>query len=327
MGERTEALTQSVHGRDTLIEERELEFADRSDIVERRGVHERIGEIVADRYELVELLGQGGSGAVYAAVDHLDSHQQRVAVKLLHRHLRGVDGHSARFQREIKALSEIAHSAVVRVLDSGTDEYGHMFLAMELLEGTLLLDKIDEGLEAREVLEIGRQLLGALAAAHDRGIVHRDIKPENLFLAKAQPGVIRLKILDWGIAKLTRPDTAISFQTLDGLILGTPDYMSPELCRGMPVTEAADLWAAAAVLYHLFSGAPPFDEEQIGKLLLKIVKERAPLLETACPALPAFVSAAIDKALDPDPKRRWQTAREFATGLATSAPIDDLDWD
>ena len=311
--------------KDTLVDP--LDFEDESNIRSKRPVHDRAGEIIADRYELGELLGHGASGAVYVAEDLLDSQRGKVALKLLHKHLRGVDGHSARFKREVKALSEIAHSAVVRTLDNGTDDYGHMYLVMELLRGELLHERIEDGIELREVLEIGRQLLGCLAAAHDRGIVHRDIKPENLFLVAAPPGVVRLKILDWGIAKLTRPDTAISFQTLDGLILGTPDYMSPELCRGQPVTEAADLWAAAAVLYHLIAGVPPFDEEQVGKLLVKIVKERAPLLSEVCPEVPAYVTGAIDKALDKDPARRWPTAREFATGLATAAPIDDLDWD
>ena len=325
MGERVDAVT-SAMPKDTLVDSTDLEFEDESNVRGRREIHERIGEMVADHYELSRMLGHGGSGAVYAAYDR-QNQRAPVAVKLLHKHLRGVDGHSARFQREIKALSEIAHSAVVRVLDSGKDDYGHMYLVMELLEGELLHEKIESGLELREILEVGRQLLGCLAAAHDRGIVHRDIKPENLFLTRAPGGVIRLKILDWGIAKLTRPDTAISFQTLDGLILGTPDYMSPELCRGMPVTEEADLWAAAGVLFHLIAGVPPFDEEQIGKLLVRIVKERAPLLADVSPEVPAYVTSAIDRALDPDRTKRWQTAREFATGLATSAPIDDLDWD
>ncbi|MEZ4340654.1 MAG: serine/threonine-protein kinase [Sandaracinaceae bacterium] len=305
-----------------------LDFEDESDVRERSGFEGRIGELVVDRYELTHLLGAGGSGAVYGAIDHLDSHRSRVAVKVLHKHLRSAVGHAARFQREIRALQQVAHSAVVRILDSGRSEDGNLFLVTELLEGELLVDRMDEkGLDTREVLELGRQLLGALEAAHERGIIHRDIKPENLFLVSAPSGSLRLKILDWGIAKLTQPDNAISFQTLDGLILGTPEYMSPEICRGMPVTEAVDLWAAAAVLYHIFTGSPPFEEEQIGRLLLKIVKERPTPLGELRPDLPGYVTAAIDRALDRDPTRRWPSAQEFATGLATSANIDDLDWD
>ncbi|MBX3271741.1 MAG: serine/threonine protein kinase [Sandaracinaceae bacterium] len=317
--------------RDTLVDGVEidsLEFEDASDVRERSSIEARLGELVAGRYELRELLGHGGSGAVYGATDRRDPSRGAVAVKLLHRHLRGADGHAARFEREIRALQHVAHSAVVRILDSGRDERGHLYLVMERLEGELLVDRIGErGLDVRETLELGRQLLGALGAAHDRGIIHRDIKPENLFLTDAPSGSIRLKILDWGIAKLTQPDTAISFQTLDGLILGTPEYMSPEICRGMPVTAAADLWAAAAVLYHVFAGVPPFEEDQIGRLLIKIVKEKPVPLAEHRPDLPPYVSAAIDRALDKDPARRFATAAELATGLATSAPIADLDWD
>ncbi len=310
------------------LDELALEFEEESEVRERKAIQDLIGERIAHRYELTDLLGHGGSGAVYGAVDLQDPARARVAVKLLHKHLRSAEGHAARFQREIKALQQIAHSAVVRILDSGTGEGGNLYLVMELLEGELLVDRMaDRGLDTREALELGRQLLGALGAAHDRGIIHRDIKPENLFLAPAPSGSLRLKILDWGIAKLTQPDTAISFQTLDGLILGTPEYMSPEICRGMPVSDAADLWAAAAVLYHIFTGAPPFEETQIGRLLLKIVKEKPVPLAEARPDLPRYVTAAVDRALDKDPTKRWPSARAFATGLADAAPIEDLDWD
>lgn len=317
--------------RDTLVDASDLDFdsdEDQSLVRERRELHDRIQEIVADRYELVGLLGHGGSGAVYEAIDLLSSQRSRVAVKLLHKHLRSAEGHTARFQREITALRNVTHSAIVRVLDSGRDAGGHLYLVMELLEGELLVDRMHEGgLDQQQTLELGRQLLGALDCAHARGIVHRDIKPENLFLTHAPSGSIRLKILDFGIAKLTMPETTMTFQTLDGMILGTPEYMSPEICRGAPVTPAADLWAAATLLYHIFTGSPPFEDEQVCRLLLKIVKEQPMPLAELRPDLPAYVSAAIDRALAKDPAERWRSAGEFATGLATSAPIDDLDWD
>lgn len=293
---------------------------------DRHDAAARVGDVVAERYALLGLLGEGAAGAVYEARD-LDRGEP-VAVKLLHPHLRASDGHVARFAREIRALSQIAHSAVVRVLDAGEDDDGALFLVMELLEGELLYERVMlRSLRPADVVEVGRQLLGALAAAHARGIVHRDIKPENLFLANAPNGSIRLKVLDFGIAKLTRPDAGISFQTLDGLILGTPEYMSPEICRGMPVTEAADLWATAAVLFHALTGAPPFEEEHVGKLLLRIVRERAPSLAALRPDLPRALTTAIDRALDPDPSARFPNAAAFATALASSAPIEDLDWD
>lgn len=291
-----------------------------------KGPESRLGELIAERYELTHLLGTGSSGAAFEALD--TKRGERVAVKLLHEHLRTSDGHVARFSREVRAMSAIAHSSVVRVLDAGEDRDGTLFLAMELLEGELLFDRMSEPLDTREIVEIGRQLLGALAAAHARGVVHRDIKPENLFLTRSDTGVIRLKVLDFGIAKLVRPQATISFQTLDGLILGTPAYMSPELCRGMPATEAADLWASACVLYEAFTGVAPFEDEHVGRLLLKIVKQRAPSLREKRADLPSSVIDAIDRALDPDPARRWQSAEDFGTALSSgSVSIAELDWE
>lgn len=310
--------------RDTLVDERVGERG--SDVrAIRTFAGRRLGSIVDDRYELVRVLGQGSAGAVFEARD-LELGGQ-VALKILHKHLQQNEDSAARFSREIHALSKIAHSAVVRVQGSGRDADGSLYLVMELLEGELLHERIHRGITPVEVLEVGRQLLGALAAAHRRGIVHRDIKPENLFLVDEPSGRIRLKILDFGIAKLTVRESGFSFQTLDGLILGTPEYMSPEMCRGMPITPQADLWAAAASLFHALTGEPPFDDEQVGRLLLKIVKSRAPKLRETHPHLPRSLAEAIDRALEPDLSRRFATARDFLHGLASSAPIDDLDWD
>ena len=313
----------SAISRDTLVDE-----PIRSDIRQICPVaprDPRIGTLVCSRYLVQKRLGSGGAGIVYRALDEVAD--QPVALKLMHSRLRTDDQHVARFAREVRALSKVAHSAVVRVLDAGQDRDRTPFLVMELLEGEVLTDEIERGLETRDVIEVGRQLLGALAAAHAAGIIHRDIKPENLFLARSPSGALRLKVLDFGIAKLVAPDAVVSFQTLDGLILGTPEYMSPEVCKGHAVTAHADLWAAAAVLFHALTGRPPFDEEQVGMLLLRIVREPAPSLAALRPDLPAAITAAIDRALLPDPAARWSDAGAFATALGASAPIVDLDWE
>ncbi|MGE0784775.1 MAG: serine/threonine-protein kinase [Sandaracinaceae bacterium] len=311
--------------RDTLVDA-DADALDTTDVRSVRSeAHKRLGTTVAGRYELVSLVGRGSSGAVFEAQDR--ERNERVAIKILHSHLERSADATARFSREIHAVSHIAHSAVVRVLDSGREENGALYLAMELLRGELLHQRILAGITSSEVLEVGRQLLGALDAAHQRGIVHRDIKPENLFLVGDRGSRIRLKILDFGIAKTTQPRHGVSFQTLDGLILGTPEYMSPEMCRGLPITPAADLWSAAASLYHALAGVPPFEHENIGQLLMMIVKERAPLLAERRPDLRGGLAEAIDRALEPDPARRFASASAFLHGLASSAPIADLDWD
>lgn len=285
------------------------------------GVRSRRGERVAERYELKRQLGVGASGAVYEA---LDTHTgQPVAVKLLHEHLRASDGHVARFSREVRAMSSLEHPAIVRIRDAGEDHDHTLFLVMELLSGQLLLDRISVGMKLQSVIAIGQQLLGALAAAHRQGVVHRDIKPENLFVTQDEEGETQLKVLDFGIAKLVRPDVALSFQTLDGLILGTPEYMSPEVCRGMPVTADADLWAAGAVLFHAFAGAPPFEDTHVGRLLLRIVRERAPSLRTRRPDLPDAVIETIDRALEPDPRLRFDDALSFWESLSGAHETPD----
>lgn len=285
-------------------------------VVQRMGVDARIGRRVVDRYELCAVLGTGASGVVYEALD--TSLDEPVAVKVLHEHLRASGGHVARFAREVRATASIAHPSVVRVLDAGEDADGTLFLVMELLRGELLFDRLGRppALATAEILAVGRELLGALAAAHQLGIVHRDIKPENLFLTREEDGSTTLKILDFGIAKLVEPQAAATFRTAEGLILGTPAYMSPEVCRGLAVTEAADLWAVAAVLYEALAGAPPFDEPHVGRLLSKVVKGRASSLREKRPDLPARLVETLDRALDPDPSRRWPTADAMAEALS-----------
>lgn len=280
-----------------------------------RGRATGLGSRVAGRYELVQLLGKGASGAVYEALD--TSVGERVAVKVLHEHLRASGGHVARFAREVRATATIAHPSVVRVLDAGEDAKGSLFLVMELLEGELLFDRLGRAprLTTDEVTRLGIDLLGALAAAHACGIVHRDIKPENLFLTRQQDGTTGLKVLDFGIAKLVETQPHGSFRTAEGLLLGTPAYMSPELCRGQAVTVAADLWAAGVVLYEALAGAPPFDDAHVGRLLSKIVGTRAPSLGQKRPDLPGALVRVVDRALDPDPSLRWPSAEAMAQAL------------
>jgi serine/threonine-protein kinase len=296
------------------------------DVLKERSLA-RIGRVLAERYELLNLLGCGSAGAVYSAMDHVRG--ERVAVKLLHEGLARSPEHVARFEREARAASSIGHSSVVKVLDIGRDERNCLFLVLELLEGEGLFFAISSGrLTVGDIVEIGRQLLGALAAAHARGIVHRDVKPENLFLAREPSGALRLKLLDFGIAKYLDGDGASSFRTMDGLLIGTPHYMSPQVCMGIEASADADLWAAGAVLYHAFAGEPPFDGDNIGDLLTRIVSSEAPSLATRRPDLPEPVIDAIDRALAKDPAHRWRSALAFSDALHIGAvDIAGLDWD
>jgi serine/threonine-protein kinase len=224
-------------------------------------------------------------------------------------------------------VSAIGHPSVVKVLEVARDAESNLFMVLELLEGDALFYAIQEGtLSLGDILEIGRQLLDALGAAHERGIVHRDVKPENIFLVREPDAAIRVKLIDFGIAKILRRDHATTFSTMDGLVVGTPHYMSPQMCAGEPANEGADVWAAGAVLFHALAGEPPFDDANLGRLLLKIVRDRAPSIGRFRPDIPEDVIKAVDKALHPDPRQRWKNAREFHRALvAASAPLLDLD--
>jgi len=286
----------------------------------------RIGTIVADRYYVQVLIGSGAAGAVFEAVDQATG--QTVALKMLHERHRRDHEQVRRFLREAELAARIGHPGVVDVMDAGIDVDGRVYMAMELLRGEALADVVDRGeLLPDDVVEIGRQLCDVLAAAHARGIVHRDVKPENIFLTRAADGALRVKLLDFGIAKCAAWAAVRGGSTLDGLTLGTPHYMSPEQCRGDKVGPQSDIWAVGAVMYHALSGMTPHDADHVGQLLEKIVMVDPEPLDSLRPELPATLVAVIQRALRREPGRRWFTAREMASALAgTTASIDDLDY-
>jgi serine/threonine-protein kinase len=152
-----------------------------------------------------------------------------------------------------------------------------------------------------------------LAAAHLRGIVHRDVKPENVFLTTDAKGYLSVKLLDFGIAKLTT--AARTVDTLQGLALGTPYYMSPEQARGEPPGAPSDLWSLGAVMFHALSGRPPHDDDQLGRLLERIVTKRPPSLEEVRPDLDDRLIAIVDRALEPSLAHRWSSACEMLSAI------------
>src|SRR6185436_2324928 len=209
-------------------------------------------------YKLSRLLGRGGMGAVYAAVNEATG--EKAAVKLLSGHLADDEAFRQRFKQEVESLKRLLHPHIVQLYGYG-EEDGHLYYAMELIEGRTLQDELTIGrrFEWREVTRIGIAIAQALKHAHDRGIIHRDLKPANL-LIDAQDHV---KLTDFGIAKLYGGANV----TAEGGILGTADYMAPEQADGKPVTSRCDLYALGSVLYALLAGRPPF----AGKSMLEVV--------------------------------------------------------
>ncbi len=270
-----------------------------------------IGKVVLGRFQLLAEAGSGGMGTVYRARDLTDG--ATVAVKIL----TGREAREAvRFEQEAAILSGLTHPAIVRYVASGVAESGERFIAMEWLDGEDLAMRLDrKPVTVAEAVAVARRSAEALAYAHERGIIHRDVKPENLFLPAAT--IERLKVLDFGIARLTRGARKL---TRTGSVIGTPGYMAPELVRGeRDVTPGADVFSLGCVLFQCLTGRPAFEAEDATALFAKILLQEAP----RAPRLAAGVAEA-----------RWTTssracwprirAQRLADGHAVIAALDAL---
>jgi serine/threonine-protein kinase len=283
---------------------------------------EHVGQIIADKYRLLNLLGAGGMGAVYEA-EHIFT-KRRVALKRMHPSIAQSKLAAERFMRESQAPSSIGHPGIVQVLDGGFESDGSLYLVLELLEGVSMREALDEdALRAEEVVQIGSELLEALAAAHERGFIHRDIKPDNIFLAHDGRGGVVVKLLDFGIASARGSEADVKL-TQTGAVLGTPLYMSPEQATGVRIDARSDLWSVGALLYRALSGASPFDGDSYNALIVSIVtQEHLPLAQRRGD-LPAALHAVVEGALQKETDKRFQSAREMLDALrgvrfATSA--------
>jgi serine/threonine-protein kinase len=258
----------------------------------------RVGHVLNDKWTLETLLGVGGMGAVYGARHRNGA---RAAVKLLHADLARHPEVRERFLREGKAANKVEHPGVVQVIDddvvsSGPDE-GSAYLVMELLAGVSLEERMERGpkIDERELLKILDEVLDVLAAAHARGVVHRDLKPENLFLARDDKGATRVKVLDFGLARLR--DT--SGTTRYGVALGTPSYMSPEQASGRhdEVDGRSDLFSLAASAFRIVCGRKVHEGEGPVDQVLKMANVPAPRVHDVAPGVSQPVARVIDKAL------------------------------
>jgi len=268
------------------------------------------------RYRLKRRLASGGMGDVWVA--YHPALKRDVAVKVLRADAQERSaGAVSRFEREVCATADLQHPNTVRVFDYGTTEDGLCYYVMELLEGETLrahVDRIGPLPPARAIHIVG-QASRALGEAHDRGIVHRDIKPENLFLTSLGGEHDFVKLLDFGIAKVIDHDATM---TRTGWVIGTPEYMSPEVAVGKPADERSDVYALGAVLYFLLCGRPPFVGENAGRLFFAHATEvpRPPSDYTKNP-IPGDLEALVMRALEKDPAARYASASEFALALAT----------
>ncbi|HKY34524.1 MAG TPA: protein kinase [Polyangiaceae bacterium] len=271
--------------------------------------------LLAGRYRIGRPLGAGGMGVVYEATVE-DATRQRVALKVLHASLAVDEAFIARFRREAESIGRINHPNIVRLLDFYPQADGFTFLVMERLDGVSLRQAIsNEGqLSARRTALIASQVLVALRIVHQAQIIHRDIKPENVFLTDAGNGSELVKVLDFGAAK---PLAAAPGETLtsQGVVVGTPTYMSPEHARGGRVDERSDVYSLGAVMYEALTGRPPFAGDSFNALLFAIQEARPVPLDVLRPDLDSGICELVARAMAPDPDQRFQSAVEMASSL------------
>jgi Tol biopolymer transport system component len=266
-----------------------------------------------DRYEIIDWLGAGGMGVVYRARDPRLGRD--VAIKLISETLATDAGRMQRFEQEARAAGQLNHPNILAVYDVGRHA-GAAYIVSELLQGESLRSRLHSGaLPFRKAIDYARQIADGLAAAHERHIVHRDVKPDNLFITRDG----RIKILDFGVAKLTRPNddatrhAGLPTETEAGLVVGTASYMSPEQVRGEAVDPRSDIFSFGAVFYEMLAGRAAFTRETTPETMTAVLKEDPPALSAKdiSPALARIVARCLEKSCE----MRFQSARDLAFGL------------
>lgn len=280
-------------------------------------------EVVAGKYRLTTMLGQGGMGSVWEGV-----HQTlgtRVAIKFIENDYVESEEARQRFVNEAQAAARLRSKHVVQVFDQGVMADGRPYIVMEFLSGEPLDQRLERvgRLSLPETAVIIGQVCRALIKAHEAGIVHRDMKPENIFLVHDdEDGTEIAKVVDFGIAKFTDASLGVSNATRTGSVLGTPYYMSPEQARGLrTVDHRADLWSLGVIAYRCVTGSLPFKGEAVGDLLVKICTAPLPVPSQTVPELAGPFDSWFAHALGREPEERFQSARELGEALTQAAGL------
>jgi serine/threonine-protein kinase len=272
-----------------------------------------VGTLLNGRYRLDSKVGAGGMSTVYRAFDM--TLERVVAVKLMHREIAADSDHLERFRREARSVAQLSHPHVVTVIDASEDE-GRPYIVFEYVEGETLKERIRRcgRLPVAEAVAYAIEIARALGYAHQRHIVHRDVKPQNV-LIDAEGSA---KVTDFGIARSLDEEGL----TLDGRVLGTTDYVSPEQAMGRPVTGQSDLYSLGVVLYEMLTGSVPFTGENQVAVAMKHVRESLPDIQARRPEISSALAAVLDRATSKEPARRYADDAELIADLEDVLAIE-----
>jgi eukaryotic-like serine/threonine-protein kinase len=291
--------------------------------------HELIGKTIAGKFKIVRLLGEGGMGCVYLGEQMLGTTTRKVAVKTLHKHLSHDASIKARFQREVGTVAALEHPNTIQVFDFGAMEDGTLYIVMEFVQGRSVADILekDGAMPPERVENIMRQVVGSLEEAHNHGIVHRDLKPDNVVLCERAGQKDWVEVLDFGIAKRSSEhDPNEAKLTQQGMVLGTPPYMSPEQFTGQPVDVRSDIYALGVMSYEMLTGRLPWEANTAWEWASKHMTEAPTPLERQPlgPNVPEKMRNTIARALAKNKDERFGSVREFFDGFSgatmTSSP-------
>jgi eukaryotic-like serine/threonine-protein kinase len=286
--------------------------------------HANLTDRVLDgRYRIVRKVGEGGMSFVYLASDIAT--QEQYAIKVLSAALSSDENAMARLRREASLGMRLAHPNVCHIIRLGETQDGLVYVVMPFVEGEVLSDRNNRlgTLQIAEVVRHVRDIAAGLHVAHELKIVHRDLKPENVMICKQAGGGERAVVMDFGLAKERRADAELQKLTATGIILGTPEFMSPEQLRGRPLDPRTDVYSLSLMTYEMLTAKLPFSGRTQQEMMIARLRSEPVPLRQAAPALGLeAVEKVLGKAMQRDPNDRYQTAPEFATALAAAAKMD-----
>jgi serine/threonine protein kinase len=274
-----------------------------------------IGHTIGN-YKITAKLGEGGMGVVYLAEHPVIG--KKVAMKAIHPELSKNSDVVSRFVTEAKAVNQIGHEHIVDIADFGNTPEGEFYFVMEYLQGESLSDRLrrETQIPYPRALSIGAQIADALNASHAQGIIHRDLKPENIFLCHRGQNRDFVKVLDFGLAKLTMGDLKVTHKTRTGSVMGTPYYMSPEQCEGkIEIDHRADVYSLGVLIFEMLTGKVPFGGEGYGEIIVKHVTMPPPSVRSVVPDLPEYLDLILYRVLAKDRDQRFQTMAELRDAL------------